>query len=301
MSAPSNSPASSNGGPSKFAWLHFRCAIPSDWEPVAFSTSQKEGRVEFANRHGHQARVSWLKCKSPPDLRRIMDEFQRGRLKTSSKEEFKSFSSLSFREAGQFVIGVHRNSEPCQAAYYQPEIKTMTIWTFPDFSEERFSSLWIPVLLSFSDNLSGWRDWAAWGLDFRLPEAMEPIEVHPMPANVTMSFEGKPKLRIDCHRWGLPQLILQGRPLEDFYGRFLRTGGCKVTKVSPCKINGFDAVEADFEQRGFFDMEKLYGRWWNGKGVCWFDRVSQRICAGEQSGAAKKPKLDFKDVFPILK
>jgi len=121
MSAPSNNARSQ--GLRKIAWLHFKFLAPSDWEPVAFSSHPKEGRLEFANRDGHLARVAWLQCKETPDIAKMMDEFHKVRLKERDKEALKAFSGLSFRQAGAFRFGIHKPGSPCQAAVYH-QIRT---------------------------------------------------------------------------------------------------------------------------------------------------------------------------------
>jgi len=299
MSAPSNSKRPQ--GLRKTAWLHFKCLLPSDWEPVAFSSHPKEGRLEFANRDGHLARVAWLQCKETPDIAKMMDEFHKVRLKERDKEALKAFSGLSFRQAGGFRFGIHKPGSPCQAAIYHQDIKTLTIYTFPSFDEGLFKSLWLPILESYSENAGDFRDWALWGLDFRLPQDFGAIEVSPMPANVSMAFESPRKIRVDMHRWGLPDILLQGRTLEEFYVRFLKAWKCKSLEVS-CSSNGpFERVEVSFEKRGEFDMDCLYGRWWTGKAICWHDKESMRICAFEQVSSRKTPKLELADVLPQLK
>ncbi len=285
----------------KTAWLHFKCLLPEDWEPVVFSGNPLEGRLEFANRSGHLARVVWMQCKETPDIAKMMDEFHKARLKDRDREAFKAFKGLSFRDAGAYRLGVHAPGSPCQAAAYSKAVKTLTIWTFPEFSEERFKALWLPILKSCAENCGDWREWALWGLDFRLPSDFSLVETHPLPANVTLSFESPRRFRADLHRWGLPDVLLQGSSLEGFYRRFISAGRAKVINVETSMKSGFETVEIDFERRGEFDMDFLYGRWWTGKAICWHDVEQMRVFAFEQASNRKTPKLEISDVLPNFK
>ena len=273
--------------------------IPSDWEPVAFSYNPKEGRLEFANRRGHMARFAWLQCKSAPDIRKIMEEFQKSSLKVADKALLKSFSGLVFKDAGRFKVGIHQDGRPFQAALFHQDIKTLSIWTFPDFSESSLSEL-TPVLESFQENVSKWREWAIWGLDFRLPEDFLPISVQPLPANVSIAFESPRKHRADFHRWGLPAALLNGNSLEEFYRKFLRAGKFRLDDISAGEIKGFPCAKATFSKRGEFDMDYLYGRAWQGDGLCWLEEDAMRLNAFEQVHSRKSPALELRDVLPRL-
>ena len=285
---------------SKLAWLHFKVQLPSDWEPVAFSSNPKEGRLEFANRHGHLGRLAWMQCKEPPDIRKIMESFQKASLKTFDKELLKSFSGLSFKAAGAFSAGVHSEGRPYQAACYHQTIKTFSIWTFPSYGKRDFDEVVAPILESFRENLGEWREWAIWGMDFRLHESFTPINVQALPANVSISFESPRKHRVDMHRWGVPEAVLGNLSLQDFHRKLLRAGKFRIKDLSERKLKGFDASKAVISRRGEFDMDYLYGRAWQGDALCWLDTDAKRINAFEQVHSRKSPALEMSDVLPQL-
>ena len=114
-SAPNPSVAN-RADPAPLAWIHGSFRIPPDWEITHYATSETEGRIDFANRHGHQARLTWQPCKRAPDCERIMSSFHERYLLRESREAVKSFSGLRTEAVGRFLLGTHGAENPSLAA-----------------------------------------------------------------------------------------------------------------------------------------------------------------------------------------
>ena len=118
------------------------------------------------------------------------------------------------------------------------------------------------------------------------------------PADVELAFESRRKARATFHRWGLPELLLQGRSLETFYAALLRARGASVRQIGGATYNGLEGVKASFSQTGEHQLDRFMGRaWTNGEGLLWHDREEKRLYAFEQIGPRGVPLLSSKNVF----
>ena len=287
-----------NGESAALAWIHGSFRIPGDWEITHFATSEAEGRLDFANRHGHQARLAWQPCKRTPDCERIMSAFYERYLLRESREEVKAFSGLRTEPAGRFLLGYHTPENPSQAALYREAKRTLLIWTFPPCPGESPAKRWRPLLDSFAPNDGPWREWAAFGLHFFLPRGFALEAVTCFPANVSLTFENAAGQRCACHRWGIPGELLRGTDLAGFYRKVIAADGGRVLSTQPGDYRGMASVAATIERPGARGVERLYGAAWKGSGRIWHNTEERRLCAFEQSGPRKAQPLDEEKVFP---
>ena len=102
---------------SPFAWHHLRGVVPADWEVSRFSMEDRVGRLEFANRRGLQATVSWEPCEREPDRLTTMTVFLANNVlgKQAARERNLRVNDVHTAEAGAFV------EEPENAGQEEPE------------------------------------------------------------------------------------------------------------------------------------------------------------------------------------
>ncbi|MBN1256295.1 MAG: hypothetical protein JXA52_01170 [Planctomycetes bacterium] len=278
------------------AWHSFQFLIPKLWEVTAYSTSEREGRLEFNTRSGVEAQLSWQKCKREPNIEETMNKFHRELLHKNSPEEFKTFKQLSYHDYGAFKVGFDTMARPCQAALYQEEEKQLLRWIFPRYDPEKLQTLWVPLWESYQPNNGDFKHWAVFGLDVMIPKTFQLETIAALPANVMLIFEGGKRMRLSFHRWGIPDLLLGGRTLAEFYEDFLVGGGAKIEEVQRQKFRGMEGVVIDYNERAEYAMDKLYGRW-QGQGTIWYNREELRIYAFEQVGSRKAKRLELNDVI----
>lgn len=281
------------------AWIHGSFRIPADWEITHFATSESEGRLDFANRHGHQARLSWQPCKRTPDCERIMSAFHERYLRKESPDAVKMFAGLRTETAGRFLLGYHKPGNPCLASLYHEARRTLLMWTFPaGAAAQSPAQRWKPLLESYADNDGPWREWAAFGMHFFLPRAFVLESANCYPASVSLVFEHPGGQRCVCHRWGIPSELLRGTDLSGFYKTIIAADRSSVLSAQPCEYRGMESVTVAIERAGARGMERLVGARWSGSGRIWHNTAERRLYAFEQTGPPKAAPLDEKKVFP---
>ncbi len=281
----------------RVAWYYFISDLPPDWEITAFSTSEIEGRFEFGTREGFKGRISWQKCLREPDHTRMMTEFHLRYLRDNNPEGLETFKDLSLRQTGEFKVGIAAEGEPCQAQTFIPEEEVLLRWTFPEYSSAQYNSVWKGILNGFRRNLDEWREWGFFGIHCRLPRDFELNIASAMPANIAITLESSRPYRVSCHRWGLPDLVLEGTNLKGFYRKFLQNSRCKTDTFTEKKLFGCSGGMYTYKQPGMRGMDKLYGPMWNGRGFIWLNEEEQRMYACELIGPKKVTPLELEDVF----
>ena len=175
-------------------------------------------------------------------------------------------------------------------------------WVFPSSAPSHVDSLYPSILESFEPNNGDIREYGVYGLHFRLPRSYRIEAMNVLPANVMMTFESDRKARATFRRWGMPDVILQGKRLEEFYYSLLRAQGAAVMQIRATTMAGMDAVAARYEQRGEHHLDRFMGRRWkNGDARLWYNRDEQRLYAFEQIGPKGVELPVFEDVFPGVK
>ena len=201
-----------------------------------------------------------------------------------------SIRDLKTREAGGFLLGWRGGGLPCQALRHLPDRKILLRWIFEDGSEEAVRRRYVPILESFRPNRGRWQEYALFGLDIRLPADYDLEEMNTLPANVRLLFESDKRARATFRRWGMPEIVLGGSSMEDFYPYFLQHQGCRAVQVCADRVAGMNAVRGTYTQRPQHRMERLMGRsWTGGKCLLWFDEREQRLYSIEQIGPPGVP------------
>jgi hypothetical protein len=283
----------------RIAWHHFRFRIPADWEVTSYAMERRVGRLEFSTRRGFEAMVSWEPCKREPDRESTMLSFLEKLVPGERKRPDRiRAGALQTWESGGFLVGWCDETRPCQALKYLAESKVLLRWVFERGPRSRLDDVWLPVLKSWRPNDGPVRRYHLFGLDFVLSAEFELEEMNALPANVRLLFESDRRHRVTFRRWGLPEVILQGVAVQDFYPRFLNSQGCMAGKVKSDTLYGMPAVWVTYSQVGQHRMDHFMGRFWEGgQAVCWHDRTEKRIYAFEQIGPRHVDLLRFRDVF----
>ena len=281
------------------AWHHARFRVPADWEITSYAIERREGRLEFSSRHGFQGLLSWESCKGAPDPETLMATFLTHVSRKAGSPRAITPGDLHTQRAGLFLLGYHDTDQPCQAIAHLPEEEKILRWVFASSPLPHVHETYVPILESFEPNHGAILDYAVFGLRFRLPANYSLEQMTVLPASVTLMFESDQKARATFRRWGLPELLLNGRSLGDFYTAFLRSQIIFPATPQAIRIADMDAVIAGYEQRGEHHMDRFMGRYWRtGEARLWYARREKRLYAFEQIGPPNTPLLDFTEVFP---
>lgn len=284
----------------RIAWFHFSAEhIPADWEVTAYAVEPRIGRLEFSNRHGYQAMLSWEPCRHEPDRQTTMRTFLE-HLRPGAEAPARD-APLHTATAGSFLLGWGERGTPAQALAYRPDQKTLLRWVFEDGSPEAVSTRWRPLLESVQPNDGPWCAYALFGLNFRLPADFVIEEMNTLPANVRICFEGRHRRRATFRRWGMPAIVLQHKGLTTFYRDLLHAQGCRGLTLDACRLNGMEAVQATYSQRGEHQMDRIMGRdWEGGQATLWLNPDEQRLYSFEQIGPRRSQPLTLTEVLPPL-
>jgi hypothetical protein len=287
---------------SMLAWHHMICEIPSAWEVSRYAIEARVGRLEFATRHGLQALCSWEPCSREPDRATTMTGFLSANLPGTNRKDGPRLASeaLQTATAGPYLLGWHAACPQVQALAWQPGAKVLLRWIFERALADGQPATWVtPVLASFRANDGPWREYALMGLRGRLPAAFEIEQMAAFPANVMIRFESSRKQAVTFRRWGLPDHIMGGEPLDGFYRRILTGAGATVLSSRPAQMSGCPAWALNYSARPEHQMERFFGRSWKGGGaLVWHDHAEQRIYACEQIGPPKVLPLAWADILP---
>jgi hypothetical protein len=237
-----------------FAWLYLQTRIPADWEMVLYSLDETFGSLELATREGIQARLHWRRLRG----------------KSS---------------APPWDWHWDNDKDGLRAQCVLPEEKVRLTWTFPAAGLQTAEA----VVQACEAQAPGRTRISVQGIEAVIPPGYTPREVQILPANVMLALEGPGGSRVVHRRWGLPDLVLQGREPEDFFRRMLLSLRMRVGDLSPCTLLGREAVCAEFSCRGLSPLSRLLFQRARGRGWIWLDPDTLRLQTLEFLGARRVP------------
>lgn len=282
------------------AWHHVCCRVPADWEITAYSVEDRAGRLELSSRRGFEAQLSWAPCRRQPDPRTTMATFLRRNVKHAPEVKNLRGDALRTQHAGPFLLG-RGPAGPAQAIAWLPDSQRLLSWVFRQSGDEELHTHILPVLESFQPNHGPVRRYAVFGLDFCLPAEFEIEDMVTLPANVMLAYETKRRGRIICRRWGMPDVVLNGRAMREFYAGFLAAQGCDATRPQNTRLFNCPAVTSTYSRRGEYRMDRLMGKpWTGGLAWLWLHEQQQRLYSLEQIGPPGFHPLEPGTVFPRM-
>lgn len=79
-------------------WNDLRLSVPDDWEVVRYGLDPDRGRLVFVDRRRERCELCWTRCKSEPDIDRLLEDY-RGRMQAEVGE-------VGFVSAGAGWVGI---------------------------------------------------------------------------------------------------------------------------------------------------------------------------------------------------
>jgi hypothetical protein len=275
----------------RVAWFWFRFDLPPGWEVTRYATSESLGRLELSSREGLRGQVSWERCRGTPDTGRMLVDFHRRRAEARGARGTFEPARVASGAAGPFRLAWCADGEPCVAGLFLERPRIYLQWVFESHSGRALETLWRPLLASFHPNDGPVREWCLLGLDAFLPADFELEEVQARPADVAFLFERGAREMVLVQRWGLPGELLRGTSLAEFYRARLAARRCRVRDARPAALAGREAAEVAFERRGEYQMDRLAGRRWPGRGTIWHESAERRLYAVAAAGRRGPPEL----------
>ena len=258
--------------------------------------------MEFSTRKGPQAGVVWEPCTRIPDTQTMMVSLFRNRFPGAGSRRPASVKDITVKRVGAFVLGYSSEELPCQALCYLQNRKKLLRWVFAFSRASAIKKVWIPILESFEPNDGEMKEYAVYGLDFRLPADFLVTRMSVLPANVMIGFQNGKKISAGFRRWGMTEFMLAGQTLSAFYRAFVHPKNCVVSDIRETEIAGMEAVKASYEQRGQHRIDRFMKRTRkNGEAWLWYNREEMRIYAFEQVAPDRVPLLNVENVFPGLR
>ncbi len=251
--------------------------MPAGWEVGGFQFKDGNGLFAFASESGEKGQFTFRKVDGVPDIPRIIEEIHRRDrdLDAPPKMKFTRYG----RHDGSVVLATARPGERFYASAFHAEEQILNEWIFPRFTEENVKEV-IPMLESYTKNpadSAGRRLYAMFGLEVSVPQEFEFLKVEPYPASIAMYFENRHHHRLEAHRWGMTDMLLQGADTLNYYHRFLYSKKYQIRETSRNEKMAQDNGIIHFRTRGKFGMDFLLGPWWTGEGAAFLNRDENRI------------------------
>jgi hypothetical protein len=158
--------------------------VPEQWQLVRHGLSPDDGRLVFVDRRRQRLTVSWAKCAERPDLGRLIDDYERQRLKQESEGRFRirgSWRGLVQRdEFGERV---------CRAVTYESGLLVEVQLLLEADAENPRQALSHFVRDFAFESSEGARRWTAFDVDLVVPPRHRLESTDVKPADVRLSFE----------------------------------------------------------------------------------------------------------------
>ena len=261
---------------SPFAWHHLRGVVPADWEVSRFSMEDRVGRLEFANRRGLQATVSWEPCEREPDRLTTMTVFLANNVlgKQAARERNLRVNDVHTAEAGAFVMGWLDLNLPLQALAYDRAGNRLVRWVFEGLTApENRKRIVEPILRScdFNDDPAVC-EYRLFGIHAILPREYRIEDIATFPARTMMAF---------FYRWAV------------------RGNGIDWISSEPCTVSGWEGRRMRYSAPREHHSDRFMARRWkNGDAYVWHDRAANRVYSFEQMGPDGYPVLALPDCIP---
>ena len=248
-----------------FAWHYVRTRVPADWEVTVYGKDPAFGRMVLATRNGVCATYRWQK---------------RGRVRKQAEPR------LTWTRHNEDDGGCVLNARAEDAG-------VDLSWEFSPLGAGEAEA----ILSGMTRNLGPERVYALHGILARVPEAFLPDRIQAYPANTMLGLAAPDHSRRVYRRWGLPEYVLRGLSLEDFFRKLLEAEGMRVDAVKSVHVFGYPAIRILFSNRGLTPGARLLRRRAAGAGWIWINTDQKRLCTFEALVHRGRPLPDVKEAY----
>lgn len=238
-----------------WVWRHLRIELPEDWEMLQFSRKLGAGRCAFADRYQFRAEVSWQATSGPPDLDRLVSDYQaKLRLDATTESASPTRRTVSAPEgrtpAGGARIGDWRGLRGHESGLFTSRfsrylrgegclIEVVLLW--PEGIDKKLEAGILGSIRPEPECAGGMRRWRAFGLDLLAASGLALHECEVAPAMARLSFRSERGERQETFaRLGMVSDWLRGS-VRDWLAR-QTPGDVRATEPSAVEV-GRHAVE----------------------------------------------------------
>lgn len=263
----------------RLAWFHFILRVPSTWEVVGFKRNPLKGELFLSDRYGPTLMLHWRRIPVRKEIsleRRILTQargnYEQHELEVPTDQKIRR----RIRPIGLWTAFVPQEAVlPPLAGLYLPESQILLNLIFPphpESGEGRVRS----VLNSYEPNTGPDRVWAAFGMDFDVPEEMDLVQVTALPAAATFLFENRREESLTVHRYGMLDHILSQDDMAGFYAR-VKGRGTLLYRGAEFEKDDCPGIELHYQTRGSGGISSLMSRMWDGRVLAWCSKEKQRL------------------------
>jgi hypothetical protein len=264
----------------RLAWFHFILHVPARWEVVGYKRDPNKGQLFLSDRRGPTLMIHWRRqghrTKGVSVDRRLLTQAKGNYEQQGMEEPGEAKLRKRVRSVGEWTAFLPTEPVlPALAGLYVPETRILLNLIFPphpDNSEARIRR----ILNSYEPNIGPERAWAAFGMDFTVPESMDLIQVQAMPAAQTFLFENRREESLSFHRYGLLDRLLAQDDMASFFAR-IKGQQTLLYRGEEFEKDGCPGLTLHYTTRGSGGIGSLMARKWDGRVLAWYSKERQRL------------------------
>ena len=237
------------------AWEGILVEVPPDWDIAAISGERKKGYLRIDDQESMpRVEIKWQESKGFVNIEEVIDKYLTDLQKKRSDKESeidvdRDASVVSRREMekkGKRDLNCFAWSSDISgygAAWYCQDCERIVVIQVMAKPEENGKALAAGVIGKVWDHpRDGWVTWSTYGLQMQTPERFQLNEQRLMAGLIELKFEDKGE-EIVAARWGMANVALAGRALENWAAREIRTRHKGVRlDYEPTEFRGHPAV-----------------------------------------------------------
>lgn len=266
--------------------------LPPAWEVVAYRLDESLGEFRLNQRLEPCAQLTWQRYpKTQPELNRVIRDLH----VRMCEQRLLGPEEPHVSDIAGWQVARGRPQVPRHAARWFSERRLLVrLIVDPAASDAEF----VAILNSWQTRTDERIDHAVFGLRAVLPAKWEIEHLVARPGNVRLIASGPGMLTLTTRRIALARHFLDGRTVEDFFSRLLRSENTAVLASESLIFRGCHAARITFRRPGEHRLEQVLGAFWKGTGIMWHDEAANRLLSIEQIGPKRTPLLEHDDVVP---
>jgi len=208
-----------------FGWQGVRGEAPPDWNLGAIGGDRKSGYLRLDDEEMPRLELKWQQPEGTIDLDKILDTYLRDLRRRTRKQKVhfnvtRGVKILSQRQKRQKDLRGYTFVGEYQAhgiIWHCRSCGRVLISQVLGPEEADLRPLAVRVLGSLEDHTNdNWDLWAAYGMQFRLPDDFALSSHRLMTGQLELAFERNKRERVTVARWALANVLLKRQSLEEW-------------------------------------------------------------------------------------
>jgi hypothetical protein len=167
--------------------IHLR--LPADWHVVRHSLKPELGKLDLVDRRRARLTLSWTQCKSPPDLDRLISDYQDRERLDQADAKVEPLRRLGHWRGFRRAEGEGKTSHRA-VRYDSKTARLIELLLLSYRDDDRASDLVDRVLgsVELCASTKDVRRWCAFGVDVKTPQNFRLVALKVEPGDVSFSF-----------------------------------------------------------------------------------------------------------------